>query len=168
MSYILHTERLSLREFTLNDAPFMIELLNSPGWLQYVGDRNIKTIEDAQQFLLNGPLKSYEVNGFGSCLVEMKDSMLPVGLCSIIKRDSLKHPDIGYAFLPQYTGKGLASEIANATLKYATNTLMISPVVAICVRSNTSSIRVLEKIGMKFSNVCKLPGNDKEFLMYTT
>ena len=100
MEAILQTERLLLREFTEDDAAFIVELLNSPGWIQYIGDRNIKTEEQAREYLNNGPLKSYRQNGFGLYMVEKKDDHTPIGMCGIIKRDTLNNPDIGFAFLP--------------------------------------------------------------------
>src|SRR6201986_3267525 len=121
MNYILETERLRVREFTLNDAAFIIELVNSPGWLKYIGDRNIKTDDKAKEYLQNGPLKSYAENGFGLSMVELKSDGTPVGMCGIIKRVALEHADIGFAFLPQYMGKGYAYEIASATLLFAKN-----------------------------------------------
>src|SRR5215213_5568163 len=130
MDYILETERLSLREFTLVDAKFIVELLNSPGWLQFIGDRYVKTEEKAESYLQNGPIKSYHENGFGLSMVELKENRTAIGMCGIIKRDSLETPDIGFAFLPQYEGKGYAFEIADATLSYAKNNLAIAKISA--------------------------------------
>lgn len=147
-NHILETERLRLRKFTLDDTKFIIELLNSPGWIEFIGDRNVKTEEQAIEYLKNGPLKSYKQNGFGLSLVETKDDQ-PIGMCGILKRDTLENPDIGFAFLPEFTGKGYAYEIANATLSYAINNLKISKISAITLPHNISSIKLLEKIGMK-------------------
>jgi RimJ/RimL family protein N-acetyltransferase len=146
---VLETERLRLGHFTLDDTKFFIELLNSPGWIEFIGDRNVKTEEQAIQYLQNGPMKSYHENGYGLSLVETKDG-LPVGMCGIIRRTNLEHPDIGFAFLKEFTGKGYAYEIASATLNYATDTLKLSKILAITVPYNTKSIKLLEKIGMKF------------------
>src|SRR5688572_21540231 len=118
MNYFLETQRLGLREFTRDDAVFIVELLNTPGWLQFIGDRNVKTKEQAIIYLENGPLKSYKENGFGSWMVELKEDKTPIGMCGILRRESLENPDIGFAFLPEYTGKGYAFEIASATLSY--------------------------------------------------
>ena len=148
-NYILETERLRLRQFNFDDTKFIIELLNSPGWIEFIGDRNIKTETQAIEYLRNGPMKSYVQNGFGLSMVETKYGM-PIGMCGIIKRDSLENPDIGFAFLKEFTGKGYAYEIANATLSYAINDLKIPKVSAITVPHNERSIRLLEKIGMKF------------------
>ena len=119
MKNILETERLLLREFSTEDASFIIELLNSPGWIKYIGDRNVKTPEQASEYLLNGPIKSYAVNGYGLWLVEKKDDQAKIGMCGIIRRETLKDPDIGFAFLPEFSGKGYAYEIAKACLDHA-------------------------------------------------
>lgn len=145
---ILETERLRLRQFTLDDTKFIIELLNSPGWIEFIGDRNVKTEEQAIQYLQNGPLKSYLQNGYGLSMVETKDGQ-PIGMCGILKRETLENPDIGFAFLKEFTGKGYAYEIANATLSYAMSKLKIPKVSAITLPNNIKSIKLLEKIGMK-------------------
>jgi len=109
---ILHTERLVLRKFTVEDTAFIIELLNTEGWLKYIGNRNVKTTEQAKEYLQNGPMKSYEENGFGLALVQLKTNQKPIGMSGLIKRNYLEHPDIGFAFLPGYTGHGYAFEIS--------------------------------------------------------
>src|SRR5688572_30067332 len=119
MKIILVTKRLRLREFTPDDGEFIIELFNSPDWLKFIGDRKVKTIGQAQYYLENGPIKSYQQNGYGLYLVEKKDDAVPIGMCGILNRNTLDHPDIGFAFLPDYNGKGYALEIANATMTYA-------------------------------------------------
>jgi len=166
MSYVLETERLILREFTLADANFIIELVNTPGWLRFIGDRNIKIEEQAKEYLRNGPLKSYEVNGFGLSLVELKTGGTPIGMCGIIKRDTLEKPDIGFAFLPEFEGKGLAFEIASATLAYANDVLKIPVVFAITIPGNVRSIRLLEKMSFKYSNTFTSPNDNIELSLY--
>ena len=127
---ILESDRLILREFNPDDAPFILLLLNNPSWLQYIGDRNIKTLDDANQYLLNGPMKSYRENGFGLSMVEIKDSHIPIGMCGLIKREALEHVDIGFALLPEFAGKGYAYEIAAALMDHARINLGISEIVA--------------------------------------
>jgi RimJ/RimL family protein N-acetyltransferase len=164
---IIDTERLLLREFTIDDAAFILELLNSPGWLQYIGDRNIKTFEDASQYLLNGPMKSYDQNGFGLSMVEIKEGNIPIGMCGLIKRETLEHIDIGFAFLPQYSGKGYAHEIAIATIEHARNNLKISKIVAITTQGNHNSIRLLNKIGLKFEKNIRFADEEEELMLFT-
>ena len=128
---ILQTERLILSEFTFDDAPFIIEIVNTPKWLQFIGNRNVKTIDDAKNYLANGPLKSYKKFGFGLYKVTLKKENIPIGMCGLIKRDTLEHPDIGFAFLPQHEKKGYAFESAFATLVYAKANFKLQRIVAI-------------------------------------
>lgn len=148
LNYILETRRLRLRQFTLNDTKFIIELLNSPEWIEFIGDRNVKTEAQAIEYLQNGPLKSYSKNGYGLSMVETKDGQA-IGMCGIIKRDTLDNPDIGFAFLREFTSNGYAYEIASATLSHAINDWKISKVSAITLPHNARSIKLLEKLGMR-------------------
>jgi [ribosomal protein S5]-alanine N-acetyltransferase len=150
MNFVLKTERLTARPFTKNDTPFIIELLNTEGWIKYIGNRNIKTAEQARQYLIDGPIKSYADNGFGLYLIALKDSNTPVGMCGLIKRNYLPHPDIGYAFLPSFMGKGYAFEIAQAMLQFAFTQLKFGKVLAITLPENNTSVRLLLKLGMQF------------------
>jgi RimJ/RimL family protein N-acetyltransferase len=168
MKAILQTERLLLREFTEDDPAFIVELLNSPGWIQYIGDRNIKTEEQAREYLNNGPLKSYRQNGFGLYMVELKQDQTPIGMCGFIKRDTLNNPDIGFAFLPAYHGLGYAQEVAHATLEYAKKTLGLPVISAITLPANERSISLLEKIGLRFNSTVVFPGSEDELLLYNT
>jgi RimJ/RimL family protein N-acetyltransferase len=167
MNYILETERLKLRELTLDDTAFIIELVNTPGWLTFIGDRNIKTEEQAKSYLENGPLKSYRENGFGLSLVEMKDSQTKIGMCGILKRDSLEHPDIGFAFLPQFMEKGYAFEIAHATVQYTIDHLKLPIIYAIVVPENVRSIKLLNKIGLTFVKRFHFGDSNQELLLYS-
>jgi ribosomal-protein-alanine N-acetyltransferase len=167
MKYILETERLSLRKFTIDDTAFIAELVNSEGWLRYIGERNVKTPAQAIAYLENGPMKSYRENGFGLWLVEMKETSTPIGMCGILKRDQLEHPDIGFAFLPAFTGRGFAFEAAAATMIHAKEKLNLSDICAIVMPENTSSIKLLEKIGMKYSKLFRLPDGKEELALYT-
>lgn len=150
INYILQTERLVLRQLTLTDTPFIIELLNTPGWIKYIGDRNVKTAAQARQYLANGPLSSYAANGFGLWLVALRNSHAPVGMCGLIKRGYLPHPDIGYAFLPQHTGQGYAFEIAGAVLQFAFSKLKMEKILAITLADNAASVKLLLKLGMAY------------------
>jgi RimJ/RimL family protein N-acetyltransferase len=167
MNYILETERLKLREFHLADKLFILELVNSPGWIKFIGDRNIKTEEQAGIYLENGPISSYKNYGFGLSLVELKGSLQPIGMCGLLKRADLDHPDIGFAFLPEYTGKGYAYEVAAATLSHAKNVLNQKVILAITVSENKSSIKLLEKIKMTFCKTIRLPNQNSELLLYS-
>ncbi len=167
MQTIIETERLFLRKFTLHDAPFMLELLNTPTWLQFIGDRNVHTIADAENYLLNGSLKSYEENGFGFYAVIEKSSTKTIGMCGLIKRDSLPDIDIGFAFLPDLIGKGFGYEAASATLAYAKNSLKIDRIIAIVNPDNEKSIGLLKKIGMTFEKMTLFENEEKELMLFS-
>lgn len=167
MDYIIETKRLRLREFTLDDTAFIVELLNSPGWLQYIGDRNVRTEVQAKHYLINGPMKSYTDYGYGLSLVEKKDDGKAIGMCGILHRDTLDSPDIGFAFLPDFIGKGYAYEIASATIAYAKNQLGLAKIAAITVPDNVKSIRLLEKIGLTYIKLFHLPNSEEELCLYS-
>jgi RimJ/RimL family protein N-acetyltransferase len=167
MGEILQTERLRLREFRIGDASFMVELMNSEPWLQYIGDRGIKTISQAEKYLLEGPIRSYEVNGFGLSLVELKGQQVPVGACGLLKREHLPHPDIGFAFLPSQVGKGYAFEVASATMKHAAKNLGVITVLAITTADNVRSLKLLKKLGMRFDKQIQFPDGNEEMMLFT-
>jgi [ribosomal protein S5]-alanine N-acetyltransferase len=148
---ILETERLILREFNLEDAAFILELLNTPTWLKFIGDRKVHSIDDAKNYLLNGSMKSYTENGFGFYAVVEKTETSDrtnqtIGMCGLIKRDTLPDIDIGFAFLPNLISKGFGYEIASATLDYALNILKINRIIAIVNPENKKSIGLIKKI----------------------
>ena len=164
---LIETDRLTLRELDLDDAAFILKLVNEPSWLENIGDKNVHSIADAERYLNEGPLKSYQENGFGLYLAELKLKQYPVGLCGLVKRDGLEHPDIGYALLPDFWGAGLASEAARATLEYAQQSLGIDQVLGITSMNNASSIRVLEKIGFRFDKEIALPEHGEPSRLFT-
>jgi RimJ/RimL family protein N-acetyltransferase len=145
-----------------DDAEFIVELLNDSSFLRFIGDKGVRTIEDARQYILTGPMNSYERHGFGLWLVELKGSTTPIGMCGLLKRDILSDVDIGFAFLPPYRSKGYAFESAAAVMDYGRNVLGLRRIVAITDEENTGSIRVLEKIGMTFERMIRLSEDDPE------
>lgn len=159
---ILETERLNLRTITPEDAEFMLELLNDPSFLRFVGDKGVRNAEDARQYILNGPVASYARYGFGLWLVELKSSNLPIGMCGLLKRETLTDVDIGFAFLPQFRSRGYAFESAAAVMHYGKSLLGLKRIVAIADRDNADSIRLLEKIGMGFERMIRLSEDDTE------
>jgi RimJ/RimL family protein N-acetyltransferase len=164
---ILETERLRLRQFEQTDAAFIIELVNSPGWLEYIGDRNIGTEEQARVYLENGPIRSYRVNGYGLWLVERIEDEKPIGMCGIINRPMMENPDIGFAFLPSFMGVGYAYEIAKATLDFANYQLNIPIISAITVPKNARSIRLIEKLGLTFIREFSFPDSQEILSLYS-
>ena len=160
MKHILQTERLTIREFAYTDSSFTITLLNSPGWLQYIGDRNVHSEADAISYLQNGPLKSYNENGYGLWLIALTETDTPIGMCGLIKRDYLEHKDIGFAFLPEYSSKGYAYESAAAVLRYSRDTLGLPAIAAITIPINQSSIRLLQKLGFAYKQLIENSGEE--------
>jgi len=159
---ILETERLVLRQFTFEDADFILRLLNEPSFIQNIGDRGVRTLEDARSYILRVPIASYEKNGFGLYLVILKESGQSIGMCGLIKRDQLEDVDIGYAFLPEYWSKGYAVEAALAVKEYAREVVGLKRLIAITDPENQASIRVLEKIGLRFEKMVRLSADDIE------
>ncbi|WP_420574413.1 GNAT family N-acetyltransferase [Kordia sp.] len=157
---ILETTRLTLREFTIHDAHFILELLNTPNWLEFIGDKNVKNLEDARNYIKNSLIVSYQNNGFGLWLVALKETKTPIGMCGLVDRETLDDIDIGYALLPKYVRLGYAYEIANATMNYARYHLGINTIIAITDAKNKASIAVLEKIGLSFERTLTLSKND--------
>ncbi len=150
---IAETEHLALRQLTLEDAPFVIELLNQPSFLKYIGDKEVRNVADAHRYLRTGPLASYEKNGYGLFWVGEKATGKPVGICGLIKRESLEDADIGFAFLPEHCRKGYASESGRAVLEHSKRVMGLQRVVAIVQPENQASIGVLEKLGFRYEKM---------------
>ncbi|MGV3539496.1 MAG: GNAT family N-acetyltransferase [Rufibacter sp.] len=165
---LLQTDRLTICELTLADAAFIWELMNDPSWIRYIGDRGIKTVEDARNFIQNGPMSSHAQVGYGFYLVKLTEAEVPIGICGLVKRDLLEDIDIGYAFLPAYTGKGYALEAASAVLEYAMTTLNFSKVLAITTQDNDRSIQLLQKLGLTFKRTVKFPTEKEPLNLYGT
>jgi len=163
---ILETERLVLRQLTPDDAEFILELLNDPSFIRNIGDRNVRTIEDACSYILNGPVASYAKNGFGLYLVLLKETQEPIGMCGLIKRDGLEDVDIGYALRPRYWCRGYAVEAAQATKEYAREMIGLKRIVAIVDPVNAGSIRVLEKIGLHYETMVRLSADDIDLKLF--
>ena len=166
MTKILETERLELRKFEPDDAPFILSLVNTPGWLQFIGDRKIKTLEDAKNYIVNAPMYLYHKFGFGPYLVQLKNSSTPIGMCSLIKRDTLEDVDIGYALLPEFSGKGYAYEATLATMNYAGQALGMKKLIAVTNTDNENSVKLLRKLGFGFEKKVRFPDENKELLQF--
>lgn len=146
----LQTERLTLRYLQVTDAPFVVQLLNDPSWIKYIGDRGVRTREDAEAYLQTGPMASYTEHGFGMYLVE-RDGV-PMGMCGLVKRAQLDDVDLGFAFLPQFTGQGYAYEAATAVIHHAQNSLNLPRLVAITAPNNERSMHLLQKLGFQLAD----------------
>lgn len=163
---VFETGRLELRWFNADDAAFILELLNEPGWLRFIGDKQVDTLEAARKYLETVPIESYEKNGYGLFAVELKDTNTLIGMCGLVNREGLDDIDIGFALLARYEGQGYAREAASATLDYAREGLSLSRVVAITTPDNRRSAAVLERIGMVCERTIRLPGSSEDLELY--
>ena len=155
----LETERLVLRPLTPDDAEFMLELLTDPSWLRFIGDRGVRTLDDAQRYISDRLVGSYERHGYGLYVVERREEPGPIGICGLVKRDALPDADIGFAFLPEFWSAGYAHESAAAVKQYALGTLGLPRLLAITNDDNVASIRLVEKLGLEFVRMLELsPG----------
>jgi RimJ/RimL family protein N-acetyltransferase len=156
--FILETDRLTLRELTFEDDTFVFELLNEPAYLQYIGDKNVRSPDDARKYLTIGPLASYAKHGYGLWRVALKDSDTAIGMCGLLKRDGMDHPDIGYALLARFHGRGYAREAATAVVAHARNVLKLDTLQAVTAQENPASIGLLEKLGFRFDRMITMDG----------
>ncbi|MVT09415.1 GNAT family N-acetyltransferase [Chitinophaga tropicalis] len=164
---IAETARLYVRYFTLDDAPFILQLLNSPTWLTFIGDRKVRSLDDARNYLVNGPIASYDRYGFGLYLVALKEGNKSIGMSGLIKRDGLDDVDVGFALHPDYEGQGYAYEATAAVMDYGRHTLQLPRIVAITTEENKHSIALLQKIGLHHEKMILLPGNEREYMYFS-
>ena len=164
---ILTTNRLVLRRLGTHDAEFILDLLNQPSFLRFIGDRGVRTLEQARQFILEGPLASYERFGFGLYLVELGGAGTPLGMCGLLKREGLEDVDIGFAFLPQFWGRGYAFEAAAAVMEYGRHSLGLERIVAIASPDNERSFHLLRKLGLRYERLIRLAADQPEIKLFT-
>lgn len=165
---VLRTERLILRHLTEDDAPFILELLNEPGFIGNIGDRGVRDLDGARRYVTEGPGASYQKYGYGLWATVRRDTGEVIGICGLVKREGLEDADVGYAFLERAWGRGYAQEAAAATVAHAREVIGLAKVVAITTPTNLGSIAVLEKIGMKAAGMIQLPGHEGESAYFTT
>jgi [ribosomal protein S5]-alanine N-acetyltransferase len=163
----IDTDRLSIRYMTVEDFRFIYRLLNEPTWIKYIGDKGIKTEDDAKNYIQTGPLQMYKDYGFGLYLVTLKETAVPIGLCGLIKRPSLENIDLGYAFLPEHTGKGYAFEATKAVMDYGKEQLSIEKLIAITTIDNIKSEKVLLKLGFSYDSLIKGTNDLEELKLFT-
>lgn len=163
---VLETDRLILRWLSPADADFILELTNDPSWLRFIGDRGVRTLADARDYILKGPADMYARLGFGLYLAVRKRSGVPVGICGLMKRDFLEDVDIGFAFLPRFRAQGYAFESASAVMTYARDVLGLNRIVAIASADNLVSARLLEKLGFRFERMLRVPDDPAELRMF--
>lgn len=163
---VLETERLILRRLSVDDRAFILGLLNDPAWLRFIGDKGVKTLEDARNYIVTGPMDMYARLGFGLYLAERKSDAAPIGICGLIKRDALEDVDIGFAFLPDFRGQGYAREAAAAVMAHARSAFGLRRLMAITSPDNEASIRLLEKLGLRFEATVSLAGDGHEVSLF--
>jgi RimJ/RimL family protein N-acetyltransferase len=162
----IETSRLVLRLVTVADAPFVLDLLNQPSFIENIGDRGVRTLEQAGAYIEARIVASYAQHGFGMYLVALKDGGEAAGICGLVKRDGLDDVDLGLAFLPAYWKKGYAVESARAVKDYAAAVVGLTRLVAITSPTNWSSIRVVEKLGFEFEKMVRLTPEDEELKLF--
>ena len=165
---VIVTTRLTLRRFELHDAPFILELLNEEGFLRFIGDKGVRDLADARDYLRGGPMDSYRKFGFGLYLVSLHTDGTPVGMCGLVKRETLADVDIGFAFLMRHWSKGYASESAAGVLTHAKQTLGLERIVAITALENTGSMAVLKKIGLCWERRVRLGSDGPELNLFSS
>jgi len=166
---IIETERLILSHLSPDaDAEFILRLLNEPSFIRYVSDKGVRTLAEARQYILNGPVKSYEKNGFGLYKVELKENGAPIGISGLVKRDTLPDADIGFAFLPEFWKRGYAFESAAAVMSQARDVLGLNRILAITTPDNEASAKLLAKIGLRFERMIRLSDEAEEVKLFTT
>ena len=164
---MLETERLRLRELTEADAEFIVAQLNDPAFIRNVTDRGVRTLEAARAYILAGPIASYRNHGFGLYLAELKESRTPIGICGLIKRDTLDDVDLGFALLPPYRARGFALEAAKAAMVFA-RTLGLSRIVAIVTPHNADSIKLLRRLGFVYERQVRLADDAEELQLFAS
>lgn len=165
---VLETRRLVLDQLTTDDAGFILELVNEEPFVRHIGDKGVRSLTDACQYILTGPVASYERHGHGLYRVALRDDGVPMGICGVLKRDGLEDPDLGFAFLERYWYRGYAFESAAAVMEHARETLGLGRVVAITSPDNVASIRLLARLGFVFEGETRLPGEEEDVKVFVS
>ena len=162
----LETERLQLRWLTGDDADLMLAIWNDPAFIRYVGDRGVRTLDQAHTAMQEGVLKLYHDFGYGPYRLALRGSDEAMGICGLFKRENLEHPDIGYGLLPAFCGSGYAFEAAEAVTEHARKHMKLPELCAIVTPENTRSVHLLEKLGMNAGERIRMPGDDEDVVLY--
>lgn len=163
---VLETKRLVLRRMSVADAEFILALVNEPAFIRNIGDKGVRSLDDARAYILNGPMSSYAKHGYGLYRVDLKENGEPIGICGLLKRDTLDDVDIGFALLEKFRGRGFATESAAAVMEYGRRALRLERIVAITSPDNDASIRVLGKIGLRFDKMIRMPGSSEDTRLF--
>ena len=165
-SHVLTTQRLRLRWLSADDAGLLLSIWNDPAFVRHVGDRGIRTRDEAAQAFSDGPLKLYNEYGYGPYRVSLLENDQAIGICGLFRRDNLDDPDVGFALLPEYCGKGYASEAAMAVVEHAKHSLRLPRLTAIVSPGNAASIGLIEKLGLRFERMIRMPGDSEDISLY--
>ena len=165
---IVETERLRIRRFHQGDAAFALVLLNEPAFLHYIGDKGVRTLDDARRYLRTGPLASYETHGFGPWLVERRADGLSIGLCGLLRREALDAPDLGFAFLESHWAQGYAHEASSAVMRHVRETLWLTRIVAVTTLDNEASARLLGRLGFSYARMTRLADDEPELRLFVS
>lgn len=165
-AFLIESNRCMLRRLELCDAKFIVRLLNEPSFLRFIGDKGVRNLADARRYLEGGPLESYRRHGFGLLLTTLRDTGAPIGICGLVKRDTLADVDLGFAFLAAHAGRGYATEAATAVLRHARHTLGLRRVVAIAAPDNHASAAVLGKVGLRFERLVTLTADGPQLRLF--
>ena len=163
---MLETERLALTQLSDRDADFIVGLLNEPSFLRYIGDRGVRSAEDARRYVREGPVAGYERYGYGLLRVALRGDDTPIGMCGVLKRDTLPDPDLGFSFLPAYWSQGFALEAATAVMQHARDDLHVGRILAITTHDNDPSMRLLGKLGFRFDRMVRLGDDVTELRLF--
>lgn len=164
---VTETARLRIRKLTLDDAGFVLALVNDPSFVANIGDKGLRSLDDARRFILKSPWTNQRKPGLGQFAVELKETSTPVGVCGLQFRERLSLTDIGFAFLPEHRGKGLAFEAAEAVLRYGRSTLGLERIVGRALKENSASIKLLERLGMKLETAPRRVDDDPGIAVYS-
>ena len=162
---VVETARLNISHLSHDDVPFILELVNDPAFIANIGDRQVRSLADARRYI-DGPLDSYARHGFGLFRTALRDGDIPIGICGLLRRDTLPDVDIGFAYLPRFRGQGYGSEAARAVMDYGRAVHGLTRIIGVVSPTNAASIRILEKLGMRFERAIDMPGYDGETWLY--
>lgn len=163
---IIQTKRLIIRPVAIEDAPFILDLMNTPKWIEFIGDRNVKTVKEAEDYIREKALSQFETHGYGNNVVILRETEEKLGTCGIYHREGKNNPDIGFAFLPDYRGRGYAYEANVKLLQIAKDNYKLNEIDAYTMKENLPSRKLLERLGLVNKGIGKLPTSDEELLHY--
>ncbi len=166
-SYLsFHTTRLTIKPTDISDAEFILELFNSPKWLEFIGDRRIYSVEDAKNYIKTKIRPQLERLGFSNYTIMLKNTQTKIGICGIYDREGLNAYDIGFALLANYEGNGYAFEATNKLMESASSIFNITEICSITTKNNFSSQKLLQKLGMKEQGLIILPDDNEELIYF--